>query len=848
MVDLAWPLVEQSATGHQVDELYQCRLAMSRWIFKSRYAMQFSRVGEIVIRMMRGVKRKIVGPAWGADRDGTAVKIREIKLERDDDSSSALLEESGLFDRNWYLSTYGDVASQGVEPLEHYISHGWREGRLPSAFFDSRWYLYHYKDVAQASVEPLRHYLDHGMVEGRMPNPFFDGDWYETTLNRSPEEGNLTPYATYLDRGLPSGHAPLPELQPIYWSRRDVQGDPYQQYKRLVAVLRPWWDRFGRGKLAILAALFNPYEDSPLLSDAGDDSVEKFITFLEYAWTRNSDPGPLFQGAHYERVLWRHGLAPQAGETLLQHYLREGFDLRLVPTAHFDENAYYRQNVDIRPSVCWGFEHFIRWGVFEGRRASSAPRPVVAHLAVQIDDREMRINNWKYFLSSCGKPLKLDGPYKGVAHYAMIINEIFRSSIFSETMRRAALIDPSIGDPSDIGEVLVPPFHDARDIARRSLRERLPRNHYDTIVCVPWVRTGGADLVACQISSAICTAREGESLLIIRTDRPNFERPEWVPKGVDVIDASDIFSSVRPLDAQMLLYGMFMGLAPARVVNVNSRLCWDTLARFGSRLSNSMHLYSYLFCWDHTPRGYRVGYPGEFFPETAFHLSAIFTDTIYLKSELISIYRPPKHVQDRILPIFSPSRSEISGPAIAEVSVDRAISRRRWKVLWAGRLDRQKRFDLVQEIARGMPDIDFFCWGAALLDAPPDHEKTPINLELHAGFSSYDELPLKDADLWLFTSEWEGMPTLLIELAHRGMSIVASSVGGVPELIDKKTGWPVNEVRSVEAYVSAIREALSAPRERVARAIRLRERARARHSMVSYVKQISEVLNKEGEV
>src|SRR5207237_3660212 len=36
--------------------------------------------------------------------------------------------EQGV-DRVWYLSTYPDVAAAGVDPVEHYVRWGWREGR-----------------------------------------------------------------------------------------------------------------------------------------------------------------------------------------------------------------------------------------------------------------------------------------------------------------------------------------------------------------------------------------------------------------------------------------------------------------------------------------------------------------------------------------------------------------------------------------------------------------------------------------------------------------------------------------------------------------------------------------------
>lgn len=41
------------------------------------------------------------------------------------------LKEAGLFDADAYLQLYPDVQAAGVDPLEHYVSHGMTEGRSP---------------------------------------------------------------------------------------------------------------------------------------------------------------------------------------------------------------------------------------------------------------------------------------------------------------------------------------------------------------------------------------------------------------------------------------------------------------------------------------------------------------------------------------------------------------------------------------------------------------------------------------------------------------------------------------------------------------------------------------------
>jgi len=46
------------------------------------------------------------------------------------------IKNSGIFDQDYYYETHPDVASQGEDPLVHYIRGGWREERSPGPLFD----------------------------------------------------------------------------------------------------------------------------------------------------------------------------------------------------------------------------------------------------------------------------------------------------------------------------------------------------------------------------------------------------------------------------------------------------------------------------------------------------------------------------------------------------------------------------------------------------------------------------------------------------------------------------------------------------------------------------------------
>jgi glycosyltransferase involved in cell wall biosynthesis len=252
-----------------------------------------------------------------------------------------------------------------------------------------------------------------------------------------------------------------------------------------------------------------------------------------------------------------------------------------------------------------------------------------------------------------------------------------------------------------------------------------------------------------------------------------------------------------------------------------------------------------MFCWDQTPSGLRAGYPAEFFAETAADMTAFLTDTMYLRRELMTMYRLPAAVSDRIMPLHTPALTPVLTPSIARRVLTNGSPESRRLVLWAGRLDRQKRFDLVQAIAARMPDVEFRCWGAALLDAPPDMTHLPRNVVMQGSFDSFDDLPLADAGAWLFTALWEGMPTTIIELATRGVAIVASAVGGIPELIQPDTGWLVAADATVDDYVTKLREALDSPEDAMRRAETLQARVGSLYTEALYDADLDRLLAAE---
>lgn len=70
-----------------------------------------------------------------------------------------LIRKSGLFDEKYYLLRYPDVRFADVDPLQHYLTIGWKEGRSPSAQFDIDAYLQNNPAVKSSGNNPLVHYI-----------------------------------------------------------------------------------------------------------------------------------------------------------------------------------------------------------------------------------------------------------------------------------------------------------------------------------------------------------------------------------------------------------------------------------------------------------------------------------------------------------------------------------------------------------------------------------------------------------------------------------------------------------------------------------------------------------------
>ncbi|MEM7506148.1 MAG: glycosyltransferase [Pseudomonadota bacterium] len=129
------------------------------------------------------------------------------------------------------------------------------------------------------------------------------------------------------------------------------------------------------------------------------------------------------------------------------------------------------------------------------------------------------------------------------------------------------------------------------------------------------------------------------------------------------------------------------------------------------------------------------------------------------------------------------------------------------RVVSLGNLRPQKNYTHLVEIAAGtQPGIHFSIAGEGAERATIEARIAELGLQDRVrllGARADVSALLQNADAYLLTSKWEGMPIALIEAMQAGLPIISSDVGGCREILGEETGFlcPSDDT---EAFTTAL--------------------------------------------
>lgn len=304
------------------------------------------------------------------------------------------------------------------------------------------------------------------------------------------------------------------------------------------------------------------------------------------------------------------------------------------------------------------------------------------------------------------------------------------------------------------------------------------------VLLAPHLVQGGADKRIVEYASAVVQA--GGRPLILLTDRGSDGSWESkMPEGTHVLDISGLIESAGDSVGQLAIARLLLWWKPVMHV-INSRIGYGLIENYGNALRDSHVPRVFCSLYGSDESNGRLGgasFNGWFFAahkgidsvisDNAAHLSELalvhaFTDTALVPSRIDS---PPAETLDQVRRARSVEGNKI--PAV--------------RVLWASRMVKGKRPDRLYEIAKlaherkepivfavaGEPGDDFSRAVLAKLRTLPNVKATG------RAFDGWKDLAPSRHDLFLFTSESEGMPNIVLEALSLGLPVISSNVGGV---------------------------------------------------------------------
>lgn len=410
-----------------------------------------------------------------------------------------------------------------------------------------------------------------------------------------------------------------------------------------------------------------------------------------------------------------------------------------------------------------GFEHYARLAFSELLATSAPDSPPQTHKAINIP--MWLVDEWK-------------------------AQHQFEHSLFpdKDLLRRIHQYTPEIGQYSvEYWSLLHQIYVDA-----------------DYVLLVPWLRDGGADLVVLNYVNAILDLNPNAKIVILATEPSESTLLEQLPRSVKFVALGEKFHQLLHEQKTEILATLLIQSRAKRVHIVNSSLGFSLYETYAPALSRHMKLYISVFAVDILPSGKRVHRALDGMPNYSEYLTKVFSDNGTIVDKFINWQAYP---DDLFSVHYQPFRATKLLKAINSVRVKSETLH----ILWAGRLDREKHPEILIKIAeeckaRNIP-VAFDVYGSPLLGDDTLLEQVK-NCPLISYKGPYSKglatLPLESYDLFLMTSEYEGMPNVVLEAISGGLAVMAPMVGGIPETVTDQTGFPVHTYNDVTEYVERL--------------------------------------------
>lgn len=390
-------------------------------------------------------------------------------------------------------------------------------------------------------------------------------------------------------------------------------------------------------------------------------------------------------------------------------------------------------------------------------------------------------------------------------------NSVLRDPVYLELLLAAHAIDPAISP--DRFETATCFNYLGADLTAAIGYHRLCTivgdRQFDEVFLLPFLTTGGADRYVLNVIHALVAHDPARRILILLGER--FARHTWLerlPPNCVHIDLFTVCAELDPAQHDLICLKLIQSCAAnARLHLRSSEFGQRFFARFGPvlgayrpvfyRFSDGRNTYGDMTLVE--PSGF------HFVSENIETLDRIVCDNarILADDQARLRFMPTKwHVLYSMMEL--PGRLEERSPT----------GRPGFSLLWVSRLDAEKRLELLMAVARRLraqlPTASIHVYGQPTLnDFDVARFASETNVRYHGAFESIADLRASGYDGFLYTSSFDGIPTVLLEMIAAGLPVIAPDVGAIGDLIrDRETGLLItttgDDEEDAARYVHAI--------------------------------------------
>lgn len=486
-----------------------------------------------------------------------------------------------------------------------------------------------------------------------------------------------------------------------------------------------------------------------------------------------------------------------------QHYLEHGEKEGRRPGVHialpldWREADYLQANSDVRQAVFQGkfssgYEHFHSMGRFEKRKFSG-------------DDDSVTVEG-----------------QLGLPHWLVEEMEIVKVIEPALTPRMGFLGQlKKFEIDSNSNQAFIDTYF--------RLLFSLKKKSYSHLFLLPWVKKGGSDLELINIMKVLAE-KQGTEIALIVSERTTSEWISRVPASVDIFDLGNDKADLNLEEKTRLLLRFITQERPGVVHVSNCTVGWRLLTRHGRAVSANSRMFVSLFCYDYLPNGQPVGYARDL-GSAAPYLTGIIVDNRTYADHVIEQYG-----------VIAADVTAVRFPVDSAVAFSNHDNPN--KILWASRLDRQKRPWLVSAIAKLDRSIEIEMFGSAVLDSEDsamDAISSQPNVTWRGAYSGFNSIPRIGYSCFLYTSAWDGLPNVVLEVMSSGLPLITANVGGIAEIVDDSVGYLVDDHDNPIAYLEVINSLRSCPDVAAEKATRAHERVMQRHSWEQFRTSIESI-------